>query len=231
MLDTTKKRIAVFDIDGTFFRSSLLIEYNKALVSAGYIPRRAVRQLLPEYFAWRDRKREYNDYLHRVIEMHAAEIKGKSAKDAKVIARRVFNNHKDRVYRYTRDELARLQKTHYTVAISGSPLEMVALFARYYKFDEYFATVYEIDRQGNYTGLIADRRTIGMKGPIVEHLVEDKQLTLRGSWGFGDTGNDVSFLQLVENPVVVNPSSDLYQVARRRKWSVVVERKDMVYEL
>lgn len=231
MVKKIKKSVAVFDIDGTFFRSSLLIEYNKALVSAGFIPRRAVRQLLPEYFAWRDRKGEYNDYLHRVIEMHAAEIKGKSAKEAKLIARKVFNYHKDRVYRYTREALNRLQKTHYTIAISGSPLEMVSLFARYYKFDEYHATVYEVDRYGNYTGLIADRRTIGMKGPILEHSVEDKNLTLRGSWGFGDTSNDASFLQLVDNPIAINPSSDLFSEAKQRQWRVVVERKDVIYEL
>lgn len=224
-------KFAVFDIDGTFFRSSLLIEYNKALMAEGIIPKKAVKYLLPEYYAWRDRKGHYNDYLNKVVEMHAAEIKGKRASDAKKVANKVFNYHKDRVYRFSRDELKRLQKTHYTIAISGSPTEMVSLFAKYYKFDEYFATVYEINKQGNYTGALADRRTIGMKGSILEEVIDTRNLTKKGSWGFGDTENDVSYLSMVENPVAVNPSSELYKSANKAGWKIVVERKDIVYEL
>lgn len=226
-----KKKFAVFDIDGTIFRSSLLIEYNKALVAGGIISQKAVNHLLPEYFAWRDRKGHYNDYLNRVIEMHATEIKGKLVGDTKKVARKVFNRHKDRVYRHTRDELHRLQKNHFTVAISGSPSEMVSLFAKYHGFDEFYATAYEVDKQGRYTGELADRRTIGMKGHILEEVIELRNLTRKGSWGFGDTENDVSYLSKVENPVAVNPSSELYKVASKQGWKIIVERKDIIYEL
>lgn len=228
---TRNKKIAVFDIDGTLFRSSLLIEFNKALMAEGVIPKKAVKRLLPEYYAWRDRKGQYNDYLNRVIEVHASGIKGKREVDVKKVARKVFNHHKDRVYRFSRDELKRLQKNHYTVAISGSPSEVVSLFAKYHGFDESYATVYEIDKTGRYTGQLADRRTIGMKGHILEEVVATRNLTLKGSHAYGDTENDISYLDMVDKPVAVNPSSGLYKVANKEQWKIIVERKDIIYEL
>lgn len=226
-----KKSIAVFDIDGTIFRSSLLIEFNKGLVDAKIIPKHAVKKLLPDYFAWRNRVGSYDKYLTAVIEMHASEIKNKKVDDCRRVAKQVFDKHKDRVYRFTRAELQRLQKTHFTVAISGSPQEMVSQFAKYYKFDAYHSTVYEVTLSGVYTGQIADRRPIGMKAQLVQNIVEDHNLTLKNSWGFGDTENDIGVLSLVDNAVAINPSSGLFVAAKNKGWQVVVERKDLVYEM
>lgn len=226
-----KKSIAIFDIDGTIFRSSLLIEFNKGLVDAKIIPKQAVKKLLPDYFAWRNRVGSYDKYLTAVIEMHASEIKNKKMVDCRRVAKQVFDKHKDRVYRFTRAELQRLQKTHFTVAISGSPQEMVSQFAKYYKFDAYHSTVYEVTLSGVYTGQIADRRPIGMKAQLVQNIVEDHNLTLKNSWGFGDTENDIGVLSLVDNAVAINPSSGLFVAAKNKGWKVVVERKDLVYEM
>ena len=43
--------------------------------------------------------------------------------------------------------------------------------------------------------------------------------------------SDVPFLELVARPICFNPSSKLYRHAKRNKWNVVVERKDVIYEL
>jgi phosphoserine phosphatase len=60
---------------------------------------------------------------------------------------------------------------------------------------------------------------------------EKENLTLRGSVGVGDTESDISFLKLVEKPICFNPNQTLYRAARRFGWRVVVERKDVVYEI
>ena len=53
---TVKKKVAVFDIDGTIFRSSLLIEFNKALQHAGVLRPADAAALLKPYFAWVERR-------------------------------------------------------------------------------------------------------------------------------------------------------------------------------
>ncbi|MDO8598791.1 MAG: HAD-IB family hydrolase, partial [bacterium] len=57
------KPIAVFDLDGTFVRSSLLIELVRGLVREGVFPPLAERELEALYLAWRERQGSYKDYL------------------------------------------------------------------------------------------------------------------------------------------------------------------------
>ena len=77
MVKVFKKKIAVFDIDGTIFRSSLLIEFNKALQRTGVIRATDATALLKPYYAWMERRGSYDDYLKKVVEVHVKAIKGK----------------------------------------------------------------------------------------------------------------------------------------------------------
>jgi phosphoserine phosphatase len=54
-------------------------------------------------------------------------------------------------------------------------------------------------------------------------------LSLKGSYGIGDSHVDIGFLKKVEHPIVFNPSLGLYRVAKKRKWQIIVERKDVIY--
>ena len=56
-------------------------------------------------------------------------------------------------------------------------------------------------------------------------------VSLEGSVGMGDTLSDVGFLELVGIPIAFNPNRDLFDVARERGWPIVVERKDVIYNL
>jgi phosphoserine phosphatase len=47
----------------------------------------------------------------------------------------------------------------------------------------------------------------------------------------GDTESDIPLLELVTFPICFNPNENLYNHARRMKWEVVVERKDVIYHL
>jgi phosphoserine phosphatase len=49
--------------------------------------------------------------------------------------------------------------------------------------------------------------------------------------GMGDTLSDVGFLEMVRNPIAFNPNRSLLDVARQRHWPIVVERKDVIYNL
>jgi len=38
-------------------------------------------------------------------------------------------------------------------------------------------------------------------------------------------------LEMVERPICFNPNQKLFEAAKRHDWPIVVERKDVVYEL
>src|SRR3989344_2935157 len=57
------RRVAVFDIDGTIFRSSLLLELVERLIENGIFPKEARAQFATERDEWLDRKGDYETYI------------------------------------------------------------------------------------------------------------------------------------------------------------------------
>ena len=69
-------RVAFFDIDGTVFRSSLLIELVEALALKGIFPKEAPEHYKEAYEAWRARSGSYEAYIGKVVETFLAHIRG-----------------------------------------------------------------------------------------------------------------------------------------------------------
>jgi len=69
------------------------------------------------------------------------------------------------------------------------------------------------------------------KGQFIKQYVYENKLTLKDSYGVGDTESDASFLELVENPIAFNPNHNLKKIAQENKWKIVVEKKDVIYEI
>lgn len=227
-----KKKVAVFDIDGTIFRSSLLIETTEALINEGVFPVSARAMYARAYRDWLDRKGDYRDYIDRVVASFEKYIRGVSKKDFMRVMNKVVAFHKNRVYRYTRDLIRRLKRRdYYLLAISGSPKEAVDGFGRKLGFDKVYGRVYET-RQGEcFTGEILHLELIRDKARVLKRAVEKENLTLKNSVGVGDTEADIAFLKMVDKPIAFNPNSKLYRYAKRKGWRIVVERKDVVYNL
>lgn len=226
-----KKKIAVFDIDGTIFRETLLVELMKSLIYHKIFPKKAKKEVEDEYFAWVNKKGSYQAYINKVQGVYQKYIKGCREKDVILISRKdVLPYFKDRVYLYTRDLVKKLRKTHLLISISGSPQETVLEYNRYLKFDAAFGTIFETDNKGKYTGkVILDAAK--EKEKILKDFIKQNNLSINGSWGVGDSRVDIGFLKMVEHPIVFNPGVDLYKLAKRKKWPIVVEKKDTIYQI
>lgn len=226
-----KGKIAVFDIDGTIFRSSLLIELMEALVLEKIIPRRAEDSWDKEYRAWLERRGPYQAYLDKVVVAKLRYLKGVSQFKVWEIAKKVIAFHKNRVYRFTRDLAEELKPNHWLLAISGSPYDIVQPFCREFGFDKVYGRILEVDGRSRFTGRVIYEDLIRDKKKILERALIKEGLTLRGSVGVGDTETDIPFLKMVERPIAFNPNEKLYRHAQRQGWEIVVERKDVIYKM
>lgn len=224
------RKVAIFDIDGTIFRSSLLIELVNGLVEEGVFPKSAVQEFAREKLAWLDRKGDYESYIIAVVKVFVANIKGVQYKEFARVAEEVVAEQKDRVYRFTRDLLKTLKKRGYfLLAISHSPKGALDHFCRRLGFNKVYGMVYEIGPTDRFTGAVTDEHIMLNKAQILKRAVAKEGLTLKASIGVGDTESDIPFLELVEEPICFNPNAKLYAHARRNHWKVVVERKDVIY--
>ena len=230
-------QVAVFDIDGTIFRSSLLIELVEALIQEEVFPKSAKKSYSDAYSKWLAREGtaktgfSYYEYLEKVIRVYVANLKGVRRADVWRVAEKVLSFHRARLYRFTRDLIQELRRTHFLLAISHSPYEIVAPFAKSLHFDKTYAMVYEVDRQVRFTGKILYQDVMLDKAKVLQRAIEKNNLTLRNSVGVGDTESDIAFLKFMERPIAFNPSMKLYKYAKAHRWETVIERKDVIYQL
>jgi HAD superfamily hydrolase (TIGR01490 family) len=226
-----KKKLAIFDIDGTIFRKNLHFELIDELSWRGIFSKDARRTLVRIYANWLEHRGTYEEYRKKIVSTYEKELKGCRQKDIIDASRKVADFNKDRVYIFARDLIKKLRADGYIlIAISGSPVEIVKEYNKYLKLDEVFGSVYETEGKGLYTGKTVFE-PVRHKGHLVGQYISEKCLTLRDSVGVGDTESDVSFLKMVEHPIAFNPNMNLEKTARRKKWRIVVEKKDVIYDI
>lgn len=226
-----KQKIAVFDIDGTIFRKNLAFELIDELAWMKFFKKEVRNKLVELYTNWLDHRGTYEEYRKALVDLYAENIKGCTREEIIKASEKVVPFYKDRTYIFTDQLITKLKKDNYKmIAISGSPSEIVEEYNRYLKFDSVFGSVYEVDKRGFYTGRAVFEPTIH-KGHVVRQYVTENDLTLERSYGIGDTESDAKFLELVENPIAFNPNINLKKIAQEKKWRIVVEKKDVIYEI
>ena len=224
--------VAFFDIDGTVFRSSLLIELVEELIKGELFPKETNQEYADEYEAWRNREGTYEEYIAAVVGSFRHHIKGVFYGDLADIGRQVVATQSKHVYRYTRDLIGELKAENYfTVAISQSPKTILDDFCEQYGFDKVYGRMYELGPQDHFTGEVIDEHLIANKANIVARVLEKEDVTKARSVGVGDTEGDMTLLESVERPICFNPNKTLFDYAKRLDWKVVIERKDVIYEL
>lgn len=226
------KKVAIFDIDGTIFRSSLLIEITEALIDAGIFRRSARKKYALEYQNWLDRKDSYEKYIDKVVKVFEANIKGVRHKDFLRISKKVITAKQSHTYQYTRGLIKELKKKDYfLLAISNSPKLIADDFCKQLGFDKTYGRMYELDAKGAFTGKIMHLEMISDKAKVLKRAVEKENLTIKNSIAVGDTESDIPMFKVVDEPICFNPNKKLFAVAKKKRWKVVVERKDMFYEI
>lgn len=226
-----KKKLAVFDIDGTIFRKNLAFELIDELAWMKVFSREVRSKLVGIYSKWLDHKGTYEEYRRALVELYAENIKGCSREAVLEASKIVVPFYKDRTYVFANDLIKKLKEEgYYIIAISGSPSEIVEEYNKHMKLDAVFGSVYEMDDKGIYTGGAVFEPTKD-KGQVVRQYLAEKGLDLAGSYGVGDTESDASFLEIVENPIAFNPNYNLKKIAEEKGWKIVVEKKDVIYEI
>jgi HAD superfamily hydrolase (TIGR01490 family) len=226
------RKVAFFDIDGTVFRSSLLVEVVEMCIQEGIFPTSASEAYMNEYTAWINRDGTYDAYINAIVITFLKHIKGIHYGVFADIGKRVVEQHRRRTYRYTRDLIQDLkEKEYYIVAISQSPKTILDGFCASYGFDKVYGSIYEIGPRDLFTGTIQTLDFITDKAQVVQRVFEKEGYSYERSIGVGDTDSDIPMLESVETPICFNPNRILYEYAQKKKWPIVVERKDVVYTI
>lgn len=223
---------AVFDIDGTIIRWQLYHAIADALAKTGHIDADLFKQARRARMQWKKRVGDdaFKDYEHTLVRIYDQALLKLTADDFMAAVQSVFDEYKEQTYTYTRDLIRSLQKQNYLLfAISASQEEVVQMLAEYYGFDAWAGSTY--GRSGKkFSGKkVPLKRDLKVK--TLQEFVDKFGATLKGSIAVGDSDSDIPMLEAVEQPIAFNPDKKLFHRAKQQGWKVVLERKNMVYEL
>lgn len=224
-------RFAAFDIDGTLIRWQLYHAMGDKLAHEGLLGKDAVKTLHHARMQWKLRRHPdaFSDYEKLLVDYFNQSLPKLSPRDFDRVVEEVIEEYKEQVYTYTRGLLRSLKaQGYFLVAISGSHQELVEAIATHYGFDYAVGTRYERSGDG-FTG--QQERVNDDKAGTLRRIAEKFELSFEGSYAVGDTASDAGMLELVQNPVAFNPDQKLFSLAKKHGWKIVVERKNVIYEL
>jgi HAD superfamily hydrolase (TIGR01490 family) len=123
------------------------------------------------------------------------------------------------------DVLARLsdhiEQGHQVWLLTASPQSLAAIMARDLRLSGAMGTALEI-KDGRFTGEIEGELLHGpLKADAAAAKAQELGADLRHCFAYSDSFADTPLLELVGNPVAVNPDPGLLRLASKRKWPVM----------
>lgn len=225
---------AVFDIDGTILRWQFYHAIVHELAKSGLLGQEAHQKIREARLTWKKRayQNSFHDYEQLLVDTYLEARNNLKVSDFDAAAERVFETYKDQVYTYTRDLLKKLKAEGYLLfAVSGSQQEIVSMFGEYYGFDDVVGSRYARTPDGMLGKRLFSPVKEQGKGPVLQDLIDKHNATTKGSYAVGDSASDAAMLALVDNPIAFNPDKNLLDLAKQHGWNIVVERKNVIYEL
>lgn len=225
------KSFAAFDIDGTVIRWQLYHAIGDAMAKQGLIDPVVYQKVRDARMNWkiRDNDDAFLEYEGQLVVAFDLGLKDLPVEKFNKLVDGVFAVYHKQVHTYTRNLIDELKTKDYLLfAVSGSPDMIVKKFVEHYGFDDFAATNYQI-KDGKYT---AEKDiSLGKKSELLSKLIAKHGAVQTGSIAIGDTESDIGMLELVVQPIAFNPTKKLFQHAQQQGWKIVIERKNMVYEM
>lgn len=232
------KTAAFFDIDGTIYRNSLMIEHFKKMIKYEvFDPMIWYGKVKESFLEWDKRHINYDIYLEELAGIYLEHLKGKNKDHIDFVANQVIELNGEKVYKYSRDRIKyHKDRGDLVFFISGSPDFLATKMANIYGITEVIATEYDVDSKNNFTGTLKAMWDSENKNRAVKELIEKYKVDVESSFSYGDTMGDYSMFKMVGNPVAINPTKELLEKIKSdkeilEKIKIIVERKDVIYDI
>lgn len=232
-----KKTAAFFDIDGTLYRDSLMVEHFKKLIRYEVVDEKVwLTNARDTFVNWDKRQGNYDDYLFEVCDIYVESLKGLDLCSINFTSSQVIKLKSDRVYKYTRSQIKwHLDQGHIVIFISGSPDFLVSKMAKKYTATDFIGSTYVFEND-KFNGEVIPMWDSASKNIAINDFVEKYDLDLSKSYAYGDTNGDINMLRRVGNPVAINPTKELLNQINNDETiknisKIIIERKDLIYQL
>lgn len=213
---------AFFDLDRTLMSGSSGAQFGRAAFRSGMVSRRVMMRWALDHLRFRLRgasDEETEALVREVSEL----LQGVAERDLKRMVPDLMAGILPRIYPQMLAEVRSHQDAgRPAFIVSAASHGVVELLARVLDMEGGIGSRYAVDDEGRYTGELIGGLNYGAQkiGPMREFAAAHG-IDLEASWAYSDSASDLPMLELVGNPVAVNPDAELAAIARERGWAVM----------
>jgi HAD superfamily hydrolase (TIGR01490 family) len=219
--EQSKLAAAFFDVDNTILRGSSSFLFGKSAFERKFFSRKDFWR-----FAWHQFvfiwKGENNTKLSALKDRARALVEGQLVSDLQILVDEVYDKHiKLKLW----PETVRLAKEHIKQGrevwlVTAAPQELGDVIAHELGLTGAIGTKVE-RKNGILTGKLVGKPIHGpQKRKAILALAKDRNLSLKRSYAYSDSQNDLPMLTAVGHPVAVNPDKILTRYAKAADWPI-----------
>lgn len=217
--ESTRPVVAVFDIDNTVMRGASMFHFARGALKEHFITMRDLARFAR--MQWRFiRKGEIMTDLHAIRGQALSMIAGRSEADIVTMVEPVYKKYLKKRIRPQVVKLFEHHKAqgHEVWLASATPVQIAQAIADDYGLDGALGTQVVI-RDGIFTGEIdGEFLHAAEKAKAFAAFADTHNVDLMQSFAYSDSINDLPLLELVGNPIAVNPDLKLANIAEERSW-------------
>jgi HAD superfamily hydrolase (TIGR01490 family) len=219
--EQSKLAAAFFDVDNTILRGSSSFLFGKSAFERKFFSRKDFWR-----FAWHQFvfiwKGENNTKLSALKDRALALVEGQLVSDLQILVDEVYDKHiKLKLW----PETVRLAKDHIKQGrevwlVTAAPQELGDVIAHELGLTGAIGTKVE-RKNGILTGKLVGKPIHGpQKRKAILALAKERNLSLKRSYAYSDSQNDLPMLTAVGHPVAVNPDKILTRYAKAADWPI-----------
>lgn len=218
-------QVAIFDFDGTLYEKETfnsLMQHLKEHPDYQDEYKKFYKEILPPFIAHKlkiypthrmraNSMQLYMGALDRLYINELASFFGELAQQMRadfnpLIIERFKKHHKDKIH---------------TMLVSGAYTHLLTHFREEFPFDTIIGTEIPIlNGEVNKTEQLEHIQGI-KKNEKINELLKNKRIDWKNSFAYADSYSDLSVLELVGNPVAVDPDDELREIALKRGWEII----------
>jgi HAD superfamily hydrolase (TIGR01490 family) len=222
-----KIEAAFFDVDNTLLRGSSSFLFGKAAFKKGFFNRRDFWRMAWQQARFISRGEKLNS-LDAIKDKALSLIAGHRAVDLTDLTDIVYNEY---ICPKLWPETVRIAQEHIKAGrevwlVTATPKEIADVIAHRLGLTGGLGTIVEVGADGILTGKLVGQTLHGKaKRKAVRQLAKERNISLKRSYAYSDSVNDLPMLTAVGHPTCINPDVALRYYAKEAAWPVLDFKK------
>ncbi len=214
-----RDRVAIFDVNDCLVDGFLITDFSDYLSIRESFSKECSEAIRLAWLQYKKGELDYDKAANAAIGKFALGLKGQPVEKVAKMAADFVEEGRVPLFKYSRRLFNLVRSYAKTIAVTKGTVVIDAM-KNIFPFDFVLSTKLEA-KDGVYTGRVEKSLAgKGKKAAALKELMSKNKLGFEGSMGFGDSQHDLSFLDMVGTPVVLNPTPELLKVAKKSRWLI-----------